>query len=266
LSRNQFRQTTLGNIGQVVSSGIPQEQRLVILGCQGMRLTKITPYLGWLDFIGVLSFICYVAYFRFVYIPKAAEEDDEANTTCRDFGVTVEYLPGTIDKQGKYEEELNHHLSDVIVEARRKDGIQTDPGALIVSEVTLVRDWNGTFGRIQDEINLKTKLEIAKKHEPDKSEDEITYKKFVCCGRRSLKEVIQEMEQTMPDEDSLPVLRAFVIINSEDDKKRLMSWYRFANFAIFRCCQGRRSRFHDTAIRVKRSGTNINYLEEPGYV
>jgi hypothetical protein len=251
---------SIGNLGQMASAGVSQVDRLVIVGCQGMPLAEITKYFGWLDFFGVVFYMLFVAWYNFKFIPEAAQKNDDDNITCADFAVEVSRLPPRIADHENYEAALAQHILGVLADARQKDRHKKTVSEPKVCEVALVRDFGQRMETIQKQAERNKKLEIQKAYGKEPSS-----KKFILCGKKTLlQEKIdkanEKLAQKVESENELKVLRAYVLLNSADDRGRLLNEYRFANYALGRMCQSQKLRFNGKAIRMKLAPEPTNIL------
>jgi hypothetical protein len=251
--------TTVGNLGMVATGGVSQFERLVIVKCQGMQLVKLTKYFGWADFFGIITYMAFIAWYRFKFIPEAAIRDDEEHLTCNDYAVEVDFLPTTIPQQANYQDALTLHLSNMMSEARKADTFKSTKSEPRIREVSLVRDYDERLTFLKSIADLKKKQAIAEAHGKT-----ATVNKYICCGKVPLSQKIEEHTQKASKKlgavEELPVLRAYVIFDSKDDVHRMLTWYRFANFRIGRCCQSRALRFEGKAIRIREAPEPTNIL------
>lgn len=261
---NRFAMTTIGNLGNL-AQGIQQADRLVVVGCQGQELSKLTPYFGWLDFIGTLMFTCYIIYFRFRVLPRMAKVDDAENITCRDFAVMIENLPPEIPEQKTYEQQLADFLLGRLREFRAMDKqskrvsvSRSDPE---ICEIELVRDYEEKLSHVKYYNEL-----VEQKRIGEEKGEEVMMSKYLCCGKRPIQYFIDAQEAFLKKElkppEELPVVRAYVILHVPADRERLITHYRFSRYFFTRCCMRRENRFHDTALRVSRAPEPTNIIWE----
>jgi len=254
--------TTVGNLGRMATAGVPQAERLVIVGCQGMPLVSLTKYFGWLDFMGVVVYIVFVAWYRFNFIPKAALRDDEENITAKDFAVQIDCLPKQLGAdQAQYQDKLAMHILGVINEARRKEKNMCTKAEVKVAEVALVRDFGERLCSLKQQADLKLKQDIAAAH---LKVAKVFARKGKCFGMVPVKDIIEKntekLSQKLQPEPELPVLRAYIILNSPADTARLLTTYRFAHFRLGRLCQSAALRFEGKAIRISTAPEPSNIL------
>lgn len=257
--------TTVGNLGNLqylAEGGSGAADRLVVLGCQGQTLRDITPIFGWLDFSGTLVFTIIVLYFRFRFLPRAAKKDDAENITCRDFAIEVDCLPRVIPEQQNYEAQLAEHFLDLIKEARAYDKtgkkMISDPR---IAEVSLCRD----FDEHLSVVKYRNELAEMKRIAEDKGEEAVM-STFLCCCKKPLQTLIDKQDailnKALKSPEQLPVLRAFLIINTPDDASRILTMYRFSKYNLLRCCQSRKLCFHGSGLRVRRAPEPTNIIWE----
>jgi len=260
-----------GNLGLMAPVGFSQEDRMVVVNCQGVLLRRLTPLFAWLDMAGILLFVVFVAFFHFHYVPKATKEADSEHVSCKDFAVQIECLPSAISegllgdrangpREGEYEQNLSAHIFRVLTDIHDKEkGEKTSELKPQVCEVSMVRDFQERLGVLKGLAQLRRKNDIAKY----KGEDPQV---FFRCRTRPLQEKIDSMEshvkKTLQPVPRLSALRAYVILNSPEDKLRLLTAYRFANFWGFRLCQSRALRFQGKGIKVTQAPEPMNIYWE----
>mmetsp|Transcript_25411 Transcript_25411/g.46121 ORF Transcript_25411/g.46121 Transcript_25411/m.46121 type:complete len:1023 (+) Transcript_25411:81-3149(+) len=248
--------TTIGNMGSYADATVVDpSERIVQIGCQGVGLSDMTHYFGWLDFIALLIFFSFVVYFRFRAIPKIAEQDEKEQITPKDFSVTIDCLPATIENHADYERLLNEHIASRLEYARSRLKEEHRPAHNVeVCEITLVRDYGGRLGEIRERANLQKSKEIAEAYENNEKAVEKLSAKL-----EALEEKLAE--RLKPDEE-LPVVRAFCILNCKADVALLLNDYRFADFSLFRLCQFSDRRFQGRKIRVRSAPEPTDILWE----
>lgn len=246
-------QTTIGNLGMIAPQGLSQESRLIILGCQGVDIKKLTPMLSYLDAVAAVIFAVYVAVFRFWFVPQA--HSDIAMGTSN-FAVEIDCLPREIEHQAAYEHKLHEHLVLHMKRARDSNARHSSAPPVApckVNEVTLVRDYGSRLGRILTRARLLSEVSIC-----DFKGDKRRAEKL---KKRIEKLSLQLKEKLVPERD-LPVVRAYAVLNTTSDVRNLLLQYRFANFSIFRCCQRRAMRFQGSAIRIRSAPDPTNLIPE----
>jgi len=243
-SGNDLVKTTVGNIGTVfVNSTLVPSQRYVIVKCQAIAVSALTQYFGALDVVATGLFLAFMCYVRFWQIPTCESEDNEKNTTPQDFTVRVDYLPRKLSEgHADYEKTLETFIQERVQDARKKrDG----SAPVKVHEVTLVRDYDQKFSAVLKYSKLKEQREIAEFKKDAKTVEKLTPK----IGK------LQEKLSAELKVEDLAVIRAYVILDTEQDVEDLLNSYRMWNFALLRCCQGRR--------KFKGKGINIQRAAEP---
>eukprot|EP00931_Biecheleriopsis_adriatica_P101809 TRINITY_DN76888_c0_g1_i1.p1 TRINITY_DN76888_c0_g1~~TRINITY_DN76888_c0_g1_i1.p1 ORF type:complete len:1029 (-),score=182.71 TRINITY_DN76888_c0_g1_i1:101-3187(-) len=243
--------TTIGNLGSFVdASVIDPWKRIVNLGCQGILITDLTKIFGWLDFASIIIFLVYTVWFRFVQIPKSAAEDNLEQVTPADFSLVIHGLPYKIDNQVDYERLLKEHLLERMQEMRRRKKNHDYIAEPDVVEVTLVRDYGGRLHEIKSRAELLQNIDIAKKYGKDKQ---------VAKLEKYLEKVDKRLGTRLDAEETLPVIRAYVILKEKLDVQNLVYDYRFASYTLFRCCQFSARRFegHSISLEVGPQPTDI---------
>jgi len=239
-----------------------QKARLVIIGCQGLDLKKLTPYFGYLDSLALLVYMSFIGYFYFVTLPEAERKGDEENLTMADFTVEVDCLPPAIEDQGKYQQYLKEHLEQRMTDLRKKDESRlwknvsnTNKPAVAVKELVLVRDYSKRLSSVKDRLKLLEAKEIADYKGDKKGAEKL---------KKNIRKVSKSLHNVLRPEDDLPVVRAFAVVNTEYDVMNLLILYRFADAfcGMFRCCQSRRNRFQGRAIRLRRPSEPTDILWE----
>jgi len=234
--------TTIGNLGKFISPEILEPaSRLVIVGCQGMELTKLTQIFGWLDFLAGVIFLSFVAYFRFYRIPKSAREDDLDTISPGDFAVVIDKVPAMIAEQTHYEQLLREHLVKRLEYARSRTGC-TDEKPPEVCEITFVRDYNGRLGDLKWQAELRQRNEIVEAYGKEKQIANMSKKLEKLNGRLSAK---------LKPDNEMPVVRVFAILNTTSDVDLLLNDYRFADYTLFRLLQFSTRRFQGHRIRIR---------------
>lgn len=235
--------TTLGNLGQAVPTTILDPVlRIIRVGCQGAQMEELTPYFAWCDFLATIFFLSYILHFRFIQIPRSTEQDDRETVSVSDFAIVVDCLPGHIGNQRDYEKLLAQLLESRVEALRAKQKTPT-AGAPEVQEVTLVRDYGGRLRDLKRRAELLLQIEIAKAYHNDKKVDKLTQK---------LEKLDTKLAAALPEEQDLPVVRAFVILNSTRDVENLLFDYRFAEYSFLRCCQSGSKCFQGKPIRIRK--------------
>eukprot|EP00930_Biecheleria_cincta_P018437 TRINITY_DN14363_c0_g1_i2.p1 TRINITY_DN14363_c0_g1~~TRINITY_DN14363_c0_g1_i2.p1 ORF type:complete len:913 (-),score=124.97 TRINITY_DN14363_c0_g1_i2:440-3178(-) len=235
--------TSLGNLGQAVPSTILDPVlRILRVGCQGALMEDLTPYFAWCDFLATIFFLGYILHFRFSQIPRSTEQDDRETISVSDFAIVVDCLPPKIDDQRGYET-LLAQLIESRVEALRARQKTPTTVASEIQEVTLVRDYGGRLRQLKWRAELLLQIEIAKAYNNDRKVDKLTAK---------LEKLDTKLAAALPAEQDLPVVRAFVILNSTRDVDNLLFDYRFAEYSLLRCCQSGAKCFQGKPIRVRR--------------
>eukprot|EP00928_Gymnodinium_smaydae_P012888 TRINITY_DN14707_c0_g1_i1.p1 TRINITY_DN14707_c0_g1~~TRINITY_DN14707_c0_g1_i1.p1 ORF type:complete len:983 (-),score=244.75 TRINITY_DN14707_c0_g1_i1:166-3114(-) len=257
--------STVGNMGMVALGGLDQTRRLVIIGCQGIPLIDLTPYFGYLDVASVIIFMVFVCWFRFKLVPKFAKSAQDEALTVADFCLEVEGLPREIEGQLNYEDQLRKHFEIVLATVREaerrggcckraKDDSHLPPAS--VQEVTLVRDWSRRLCDIKDRAKMMQQKKIAEFKKDEKTTERLTTriaKKDEALGKK------------LKPEQELPVVRAFVTLNTPHDVKSVLMYYRFSNYFLLKLCnscQHRDKRFKENLITVRRPPEPSNILVE----
>eukprot|EP00928_Gymnodinium_smaydae_P001010 TRINITY_DN10378_c0_g2_i1.p1 TRINITY_DN10378_c0_g2~~TRINITY_DN10378_c0_g2_i1.p1 ORF type:complete len:940 (-),score=180.77 TRINITY_DN10378_c0_g2_i1:179-2998(-) len=253
--------TTVGNLGRILVGGTgDQSSRYIIVGCQGMDIKNLTRWFGYLDSCALLIFAAFIVHFRFRILPVLARTAEEEAVTVADFALEIEGLPRKVDDQARYEDLLREHLQSRIEQTRanaEKGGCCSKRRKLNlpnveVHEVTLVRDFSKRLGRVKDRAMLMQQKKIAEfKQDTD--------------GAAKVQAKIDKLSKTLEkveDEEQLPVVRAYAIVNCMQDAQALEVQYRFANFFLFRLCQFSSNRFQGCGLRVRRAPEPSNIICE----
>mmetsp|Transcript_59663 Transcript_59663/g.141967 ORF Transcript_59663/g.141967 Transcript_59663/m.141967 type:complete len:934 (+) Transcript_59663:112-2913(+) len=242
--------TTIGNLGYITKGGVEQEYRQVILGCQSKPLSDLTPIFGWLDFVALVIFAGFAIWLRFWCVPRAILKSDDQMTTVADFAVAVDCLPRKISDHPNYQEQLKTYIEEEVGKAREVmagKNLPVPKAANKVQEVILVRNYNQRLASVKELAEMKKAKAIA----DYKGASASVQTGPCCCCKTSLEQAIADKETELGDildENELPVLRAFVILNTPQDAQALLQRFRFSR-TIFRCCG--RSKFEGKAIRIQ---------------
>jgi hypothetical protein len=234
---NFFAKTTVGNLG-LIRNDLYQPLRHVVVKCQAVELTKLTPLFGWLDMCSLLIFMGFMAYLRFKVIPKAHHESEQVSITTADFGVEIDFLPRTLknaEDHKRYKELLKEHLETQITAVRTKEAKGgcckrarqgPDLPAVQVHEISLIRDYNKRLKSIKRRAECVRQKEIYEYiGDPLRAEK---------CEKEIAKKNAKLAESFDKDEDELPVIRAYAIIDLPHDVDGLKVWYRFGNAKLTR--------------------------------
>jgi len=262
---SNLAKTTVGNLGDMPTGGLDPARRLSIAGCQGVELANLTKYFGWLDLFAVFLYLSYLAYFRFVKLPKQAKEEDDSHVTPKDFTIEIDCLPAQVENQEKYAELLREHVKTRLDEVREKvkggfrNPVPKVRPASEVMEISLVRDRGGRLSNIKYRaILLQRKKVLEYKNDT----------KALAKLEEDIEKVNKKLGTAMLSDGRLPVVRAYVTLNSTYDVQDILHDYRFGAFSLFRCCQGQAKRFQGKAIRVRKAPdpTNITWEnQDVGY-
>eukprot|EP00927_Polykrikos_kofoidii_P017680 TRINITY_DN18074_c0_g2_i2.p1 TRINITY_DN18074_c0_g2~~TRINITY_DN18074_c0_g2_i2.p1 ORF type:complete len:978 (-),score=164.34 TRINITY_DN18074_c0_g2_i2:85-3018(-) len=248
-----FAKTTVGNLGWIAGAGVPQEQRLIIIGCQGIDIKEMTAIFGKLDIVALVIYLLTIFYFRWVMVPRAMSENNDEVQTVGDFSVQIDHLPNIIPDQGNYAMWLTKHLEERLEAVREADSAggcckrRRDLSALPVpkvKELTLVRDYGKRLGSIKERARLLQAKEVAQFKNATKKVARIAKK---------LDKIKEYLQESLQPEAELPVLRAYAILSTLYDVGSLLTAYRFSHFALFRRFQSFDFRFKETSIRVQKA-------------
>jgi len=250
-----FPQLSIANLGTESTPGVAQENRLVVMGCQGMQLSELTKYFGWLDFMGNALFTWCAFWLCFRKVPETERDLDEAAIQASDYALEMDQLPERLDNDHEnYKTHLERHLVERVQEARRNQARfytgKTPP--VEICDIVLVRDRSMKLGKQKLMAQLGQQKDIEEfKGNTDK------------IGKIQTKiDKISQSISVLGNEEDLPVLRAFVTFNASDDVVALLHQYRFARFYVLRQMQTERLRFQGTPIRVKRAPEPSNIFWE----
>lgn len=264
--------TTIGNLGMIARAGIPQELRQVVVGCQSIDMKKLTAVFGWLDFVAIVIYVFFVAYFRFRIIPQVREECDAASVTCSDYAVTIDCLPAQLEEEEheNYEQHVREHVATMVsmgnvAKKMKKKGLfssthteasrEEEQKKVQVPEVSLVRDYGKRLSSLKDRAQMIVDKEVAEYHGDDKTAETLETR---------LQQTKEKLSKHLKPEVELPVVKAFVLMNSTQDRDTLMNMYRWANFRIFRCkfCVHRFRGTHAIRVRQAPEPSNIYWQNQ----
>lgn len=243
-SASFMRWFTIGNLGYQMPYWkgeliFPNISRMVVMGCTGVKLAFITSFLGFLDFVSVSVFTCVVLWYYWFSVPKTQRNADEVCVTCGDYAVEVNNLPrymGQMKRDGsvsddhlQYANILAKFLESQLVQARmgglyHPAGMEEPDVEPKICEVTLVRDHNQRL----DAIKWRAELMLEQKMYEDTGEDE---------AAAALQKKIDSYNDIVLDfmhPEQLPVLRAFVVVNTTFDRQCLLNMYRFSDWWFLR--------------------------------
>jgi hypothetical protein len=252
--------TTVANLG---NSSHPVSERTVKFvdfsesdGDANRPLAEVVPIFTFLDALGGLVMILFALIFRKVIMPYHVRAFDERNVTPADYALQVEGLPRQL-KEGheEYENRLATHFANVLCYERtqaQKNGEVSDC-PVMVSEVSLVRDFDGNLRTLKTKADLED--EIAKAEMEGKTDKVAKLKK----KKAKVEEVLQK-KGIAKEEDTLPVCRGFVVVGSPFDKSLLLNAYRFGRFSLLRCNQSKRLRFEGRGLKVSEAPEPSNIL------
>jgi len=226
----------------------------VVVGCQAVTLANVTDAFGWFDFLGTCILTIFTIWFRFRKVPKKARQADKEQVTCSDFTLEVDVLPSITDT-ANVARQLQQHLDERLQVARSKEMADPhDTKESKVREVVLVFDRGMELDVVKKRAELKLKREIieSKGEETTKIDEKI----------KKLGDEIEATQQavTKRGSSSLPILRAFVTLNTSQDVKRLLAMYRLADFRILRKCQSDELKFKDSVLRLRRAPEPSNII------
>jgi len=122
-----------------------------------------------------------------------------------------------------------------------------------VREVVLVRDYGGRLHDIKQRGTLMQERRVA-----EYIKDEKTIEKL----DKKIEKVTDKLAQVLAPEQDLPVVRAFVVLDTQLDVANLHHDYRFAKSRLFRCCMPQEKRFEDQVFRVRRPPEPTNIIWE----
>lgn len=247
---NFMVRTTIGNLGWIAQAGLPQEERWILVGCQGVDIREYTKIFGWLDVVSTAVFLVIVAYFRFVTIPILKKETQEENLTVADFGLLIDKLPRVIEGQASYEEKLKRLLEermkahrDTIKNQQWRKGNSVRLRDPQVHEIALVRDYNGRLSQVKSRAELMLKRDIEAYKGNTAKVEKLDAK---------IKKKSAFLAKKIDKEEELPVVRAYAILDTPFDAEAVRVQYSFSRFAILRCCQSEKLRFEGHPIRITR--------------
>eukprot|EP00425_Heterocapsa_triquetra_P043914 CAMPEP_0195065124 /NCGR_PEP_ID=MMETSP0448-20130528/10874_1 /TAXON_ID=66468 /ORGANISM="Heterocapsa triquestra, Strain CCMP 448" /LENGTH=1089 /DNA_ID=CAMNT_0040096191 /DNA_START=40 /DNA_END=3310 /DNA_ORIENTATION=+ len=245
--------TTAGNLGAVSTSSLFPGDRYVIIKCQGLTVKTLTQLFGWLDFASVCTFLAFVCYFRFRLVPKVKRETAADDITTQDFSMEIDCLPRILNQDHEmYEQKLKNHVTNRAKLLRERIKGVKPTSECKACEVMLVRDYDGKLGDLKSRAEVQQKIHIAEYTHDEK-------------GKTKLEKKLEKLEKRLErhlDEDALPVIRAYVIMNSPIDVNNMLHDYRFAKYGLLRCCQRRERQFEGGKLRVKRAPEPSNILWE----
>eukprot|EP00930_Biecheleria_cincta_P072492 TRINITY_DN5987_c0_g2_i3.p1 TRINITY_DN5987_c0_g2~~TRINITY_DN5987_c0_g2_i3.p1 ORF type:complete len:1063 (+),score=153.55 TRINITY_DN5987_c0_g2_i3:43-3189(+) len=236
--------SAIGNLGSwEAASHLDPSARIVQVGCQGWEIQHMTAIFGWLDFAAIIIFLIYTVWFRFIQVPRAALQDSAEQVTPRDFAVVIDKLPHKIENQKDYAKLLEEHILSRLAYVRSRQK-HPDSRQSEVVEITFVRDYGGRLANLRSRAELVQTKEILQKYDkPNK----------IAKIDKALNKLNEKLAEHLEDEETLPVLRAFVILSNTSDVANLLYDYRFAEYTLFRCCQSSSRRFQGSGIRVRQA-------------
>jgi len=247
--------TTVANLG---NASRPLSERTVkfVIDDDDRPLAEVVPTFAFLDAVGGLVMILFAVIFKNVTMPYHVRAFDKRNVTPADYTVQVDGLPRQLEEgHEEYENRLATHFANVInyerTRAQKKGEVPECP--VIVSEVSLVRDFDGNLR------TLKTKAELV--DEIKKAEIAGRTDKVAQLQKKKAKaEQLLQKKGIVENEDALPVCRAFVVVGSPFDKSLLLNAYRFGRFTVLRCNQSKRLRFEGRGLKVSEAPEPSNIL------
>lgn len=243
---------SIANLGTPATGRVAQQNRLVVVGCQGVPLSSITPAFGWFDFMATVTFIGFALWLYFQKVPHRARELENERVLASDFTVEVDGLPPQIADHANYSQRVEQHIQKSLVDARR--GQHDRLGSRIESKVcavVLVRDRGMELSSVKRRAKFKLQKAIAL-HKNDA--------KAVAKLDKKIAKIDEALKQTRRAERELPVLRAFVTLNRTDDVRALLHHYRFSEYFLLRCFQSERMRFEGSVLRLRRAPEPTNII------
>jgi len=249
-----FPQVSIGNLGTESTTGVAQENRLVVISCQGVPASDLTKWFGWLDFLGTAVFTLCSLWLVFRKVPRTKLELDQEMFQASDFSVQIDYLPPRIPDQTKYADAVKKHIEQRITESRRSQPKFYKKGTPRpkVCDVVLMHDCNRELGKMKTRAELLMAKEIA-----EFKQQETTVEKI----QANVAKVEQGM-QSVSNWEELNVIRAFVTLNACEDVSGLLFQYRFSRFWLFRRYQSDALCFQGTPIRIKPAPEPSNIFWE----
>eukprot|EP00397_Hematodinium_sp_SG-2012_P007512 GEMP01007558.1.p1 GENE.GEMP01007558.1~~GEMP01007558.1.p1 ORF type:complete len:891 (+),score=214.45 GEMP01007558.1:172-2844(+) len=263
-SATGFAITTAYNLGEdkrlaSTQHNIGPEDSWDIPGLGPVRVREMITWLGILDAAGLLVFMVLVGWFCLRVLPRIVKKFDEDNVTPADFSIEISGLPERVADHEQYERQLTEHLVTICQMARREEGLKENPDpALIVVENCLVRDYNGRLLQFQKLETLQKKLNNAREKDPSaKTEAEI-----VKIDGQMLKLRVKSKAPVMKAVARNVSKRAYVMLDSCENKEVLLNYYRFANVSVFRYFQKPHMRFEGCALKIVEAPEPGNIMWE----
>eukprot|EP00397_Hematodinium_sp_SG-2012_P005206 GEMP01005224.1.p1 GENE.GEMP01005224.1~~GEMP01005224.1.p1 ORF type:complete len:839 (+),score=72.12 GEMP01005224.1:141-2657(+) len=256
--------TTVFNLGEAKKLAsevykIRSGDSWMIPGLGRVVIHDMVPWFGILDAVGLLVFMTLVGWFCYRVLPTIVKKFDNNTVTPTDIAIEISGLPDRVADHETYEAQLTEHIVNICQRARRDASMPEDPNPeLIVLENSLVRDYNGRLLEFQNLDKLQKKLDnawekdctIESQREIENIEDKM--EKL----RENTKTIISKPEARNVKN------RAYVMLNSCENKDVLLDYYRFANTRLFRRLQMPHLRFKGCSLKIVGAPEPCNIMWE----
>eukprot|EP00397_Hematodinium_sp_SG-2012_P004434 GEMP01004446.1.p1 GENE.GEMP01004446.1~~GEMP01004446.1.p1 ORF type:complete len:860 (+),score=85.48 GEMP01004446.1:197-2776(+) len=244
--------TTVFNLGEAKKLAsevykIRSGDSWMIPGLGRVVIHDMVPWFGILDAVGLLVFMTLVGWFCYRVLPTIVKKFDNNTVTPTDIAIEISGLPDRVADHETYEAQLTEHIVNICQRARRDASMPEDPNPeLIVLENSLVRDYNGRLLEFQNLDKLQKRLDNARE------------KDYTVERKREI-EKIEDKMQKLRENTKTPIgkpearnvkNRAYVMLNSRENKDVLLDYYRFANTIFLRSFQMPHMRFNGCALKI----------------
>lgn len=249
----------IGNLGNRSFGNATEPSDVIMVGCEQVSLEKLTQAFALLDLVSVLLFLGTVLWFRFKIIPRIEEETDARHITPADFAVQLVGLPSKSCVDPDDEAHLKEFVEKLVAAQRQPFLVRTrgkarastaEVQALVpstapqVCEVSLVRNLQGTLSTFLKRAETARQQTVAQ----DKGNHNLA---------KTLGKKIEMMTRKLAKVDGksdadLPILRAYVLLDTAFDKEVLINTYAKSQYRLFRnsCCLRRELQYRNRWLRV----------------
>ncbi|KAH0474899.1 MAG: uncharacterized protein KVP18_003935 [Porospora cf. gigantea A] len=249
--------TLLANIGLAPNIGFGltagetlrafMERTTVIAGTT-LSVKSCTLVCGVCDVLGVIGVLIWVMWFFKVHTANVVFDNDVRTLDLSDHAIMVTNLPRRIDDHHNYRYHLKEHFEEIALSNPDRDHYVDNGDVRIIHEVSLVRDFEGSFktilnvGDYHREIDCNRARRYWGMDVPENKNEKLEAKM-----KASLATVMQKDYKQVHARD---VVMAFVTFTSQKDKQFVQSQYSSTRFTLSHHLQPADLRFRGQALSV----------------